>query len=112
MSDCPVGQTIGFCRLSTLLFFRTAHVGRLGKPQPRLVGRTGCPLGQSAADAPVGLFAPCTMLVSSFQMRDEGVLAPRAPRPGGPPHRWRLSTGGLKEKIDRPRKTMVCPTAP
>jgi hypothetical protein len=40
-----------------------------------MVGRTPW----SAADAPVGLPAP-------WKMRDEGVLAQRAPRPGGPPH--------------------------
>jgi hypothetical protein len=43
-----------------------------------LVGRTP----GSAADAPVGLPAPCTLI----RQRDEGVLAQRAPRPGGLPH--------------------------
>ena len=37
---------------------------------------------RSAADAPVGLLAPCKMLMSLFRQRDEGV--PRGP--GGPPH--------------------------
>jgi hypothetical protein len=49
---------------------------------PDLVGRTPW----SAADAPVGLLAPHRMLMSLFRQRDEGVLAQRAPRPGGPPH--------------------------
>src|ERR1035438_3691123 len=48
----------------------------------RVAGRTPW----SAADAPVGLLAPCKVPTSSFRMRDEGVLAQRAPRPGGPPH--------------------------
>ena len=43
-----------------------------------MVGRTPW----SAADAPVGLLAPCTMLTPLFLLRDEGV--PRGP--GGPPH--------------------------
>ena len=47
-----------------------------------IVGRTP----RSAADAPVGLRALCMMLTQLFQPRDEGVLAQRAPRPGGPPH--------------------------
>jgi hypothetical protein len=43
-----------------------------------LVGRTPW----SAADAPVGLLAPCKMLTPLCRLRDEGV--PRGP--GGPPH--------------------------
>src|ERR1019366_5318083 len=43
-----------------------------------MVGRTPW----SAADALVGLLAPCKMLTSWFGLRDEGV--PRGP--GGPPH--------------------------
>src|ERR1035441_5468759 len=43
-----------------------------------VVGRTP----RSAADALVGLLAPCRMLNSLFRQRDEGV--PRGP--GGPPH--------------------------
>src|ERR1022692_500532 len=42
----------------------------------------------SAADAPVGLLAPCKMLMSLFRQRDAGV--PRGP--GGPPHQ---ATGGF-----------------
>jgi hypothetical protein len=49
----------------------------------------------SAADALVGLHAPCKMLTSLLQMRDGGVLAQRAPRPGGPPHHFgRICTSG------------------
>src|ERR1019366_432251 len=33
--------------------------------------------------APVRLLAPCKMLMLLFRQRDEGVLAQRAPRPGG-----------------------------
>jgi hypothetical protein len=47
-----------------------------------VVGRTP----RSAADAPVGLHAPFTMPTGPGRQRDEGVLAQRAPRPGGPPH--------------------------
>ena len=47
-----------------------------------IVGRTPW----SAADAPVGLLAPGVTLVSLSRLRDAGVLAQRAPRPGGPPH--------------------------
>src|ERR1022692_397122 len=43
----------------------------------------------SAADAPVGLLAPCKMPTPLGRLRDEGVLAQRAPRPGGPPHDFR-----------------------
>ena len=43
-----------------------------------MVGRTPW----SAADAPVGLLAPCVTLVSLSRLRDAGV--PRGP--GGPPH--------------------------
>jgi hypothetical protein len=43
-----------------------------------IVGRTPW----SAADAPVGLLAPCVTLVSLSRLRDAGV--PRGP--GGPPH--------------------------
>jgi hypothetical protein len=43
-----------------------------------MVGRTPW----SAADALVGLLAPCKVLIPLFRMRDEGV--PRGP--GGPPH--------------------------
>src|ERR1035441_1957058 len=67
-------------------------VGQVGTPMPLvfpgiaqsalIVGRTP----RSAADAPVRLRALCTMLTQLFQPRDEGVLAQRAPRPGGPPH--------------------------
>ena len=35
----------------------------------------------------VGLLTPPMMLMSLIRQRDEGVLAQRAPRPGGPPHR-------------------------
>jgi hypothetical protein len=45
-----------------------------------MVGRTPWP----AADAPVGLPAPCEMLASLSRLRDEGV----ARGPGGPPHRY------------------------
>src|ERR1035438_2016605 len=48
-----------------------------------LVGRSPW----TAADALVGLFAPCWMLTTSCQQRDAGV--PRGP--GGPPHQC----GGL-----------------
>src|ERR1035437_4903000 len=67
-------------------------VGQVGNPMPLVfpgiapsalvVGRTP----RSAADAPVGLRALGMMLTQLFQPRDEGVLAQRAPRPGGPPH--------------------------
>src|ERR1035441_3272015 len=50
-----------------------------------LVGRTPW----SAADALVGLLAPCKMLRPLCRLRDGGVLAQRAPRPGGPPHQQR-----------------------
>src|ERR1019366_5127920 len=49
-----------------------------------MVGRTP----RSAADAPVGLLAPSETLISLFRQRDVGVPAQRAPRPGGPPHRF------------------------
>jgi hypothetical protein len=39
----------------------------------------------TAADAPVGLLAPCKLLIPLFRLRDEGV--PRGP--GGPPHNLR-----------------------
>jgi hypothetical protein len=45
-----------------------------------MVGRTPW----SAADALVGLLAPCKMLIALLRMRDGGV--PRGP--GGPPHRF------------------------
>ena len=51
-----------------------------------------------AADAPVGLLAPCEMLMSLFRQRDEGV--PRGP--GGPPH----SPAGYpprRDKLELPR---------
>ena len=50
----------------------------------RDVGRTP----GSAADAPVGLLAPFRMPSGLGLRRDEGALAQRAPRPGGPPHLW------------------------
>ena len=62
-------------------------------------GRKGIAVGRtpwSAADAPVGLLAPCKMLIPLFQMRDEGV--PR--RPGGLPHNVRrIRYGGKNECI-------------
>ena len=56
--------------------------GGSGTTPAEMVGRTP----RSAADAPVGLHAPCRAPMSSFRQRDEGV--PRGP--GGPPHlkRW------------------------
>src|ERR1022692_3727817 len=39
----------------------------------------------TAADAPVGLLAPCKMLIALYRLRDGGV--PR--RPGGLPHNFR-----------------------
>jgi hypothetical protein len=55
-----------------------------------MVGRT-----PGAPDAPVGLLVLCMMLISLFRQLDGGVLAQRAPRPGGPPHLWQ-EPGGLK----------------
>ena len=51
----------------------------------------------TAADAPVGLLAPCKLLIPLFRLRDEGV--PRGP--GGPPHNFRSipilgKTSGIK----------------
>ena len=53
----------------------------------------------TAADAPVGLLAPCKTLTPLFRMRDEGV--PR--RPGGLPHNFRSiadsgKTSGIRLK--------------
>src|ERR1035441_7160781 len=48
---------------------------------------------RSAADAPVGLRAPCNVLIPLFRMRDGG--APRGP--GGPPHdNGRIRSSGKK----------------
>jgi hypothetical protein len=44
-----------------------------------MVGRTPW----SAADAPVGLLAPCKMLTPSFRLRDEGVHPQRGPQDQG-----------------------------
>jgi hypothetical protein len=44
-----------------------------------VVGRTP----RSAADAPVGLFAPCIMPISLLRMRDEGARPQRGPQKQG-----------------------------
>src|ERR1017187_2865984 len=54
--------------------------GHGGPGESGWVGRTPW----SAADAPVGLLAPCKMPISLYRQRDEGV--PRGP--GGPPRHF------------------------
>jgi len=61
----------------------------IGSAALEIVGRTP----RSAADAPVGLLAPCVILLSLLRLRDEGV--PRGP--GGPPHDLCKQAGGAKQ---------------
>ena len=65
-----------------------------------MVGRTP----GSAADAPVGLLAPCKMLISLYRLRDEGV--PRGP--GGPPHHLRRIRDVGKKYVALGK--IACPT--
>src|ERR1017187_7963688 len=64
---------------------RIGYTGGARKRTQAAVGTVGR-TPWAAADAPVGLLAPCKMPISSFRQWDEGVQAQRAPRPGGPPH--------------------------
>jgi hypothetical protein len=58
------------------------------------VGRTPW----SAADALVGLLAPCKMLIPLPRMRDEGVRPQRGPQDQGV--RPTIAAGGLCRKAD------------
>src|ERR1039458_9280960 len=68
--------------------YQVGEAGEAGALSPELGTWWGGP-PRSAADAPVGLLAPCNMPTRLFRQRNEGVLARRAPRPGAsaPPTR-------------------------